>query len=687
MWTKAPLPIYLLLRVLPVTIGILGGGGYLLADFVERWTRDDVQTHLDGQAKFATGIISQRVENIAEQARNLARNDLLINGLIDLETRQSYLPTFFQSLRLIGPGVPRIRLMDYRGREIAGVASPAHVGVNFVDWEKAVSSGEEVVSVSIDGLLVTVPVFYNGLAEGAVVIDFGLEDFRALFDPGKLNFVTAFVDDVNRVLRSSDAGFAEFGMRAPELDASKWVQRRYEIPGIEGVKLITAERIGEAFATSRRVRQFVIFLVAVSLLAVVGMIFLTTYLGTREINKLQAAIKGVSGVADFERRIEVNGPAELRALGDNFNTMVETLQRTTTSKDSVKAIIESLNEILVVTSNFGEIETFNPAAAAFFERRGVENPKNVAEIIRGGAGGVDEEIATLMRLTIASGSLERLYRLNDREEVMIEWSKSVLRNADGGPGGLIIIGKDVTERHRLDKLKTEFVSAVSHELRTPLTAIKGSLDLAINGAVGALPEKATDLLKLAQRNGERLLKLIGDLLDFQKIEAGGLMMCIENLELVGAVEKSLQINGAYAAAKGVSFRFEPELDEIFVGANLQGLNQILANLLSNAAKFSPKSAEISVRVGRQGGDAVISIEDKGPGISADFHEYLFEKFTQEDGSDNRNFEGAGLGLAISKSLVEQMGGEISFDTKAGFGTTFHLRFKETATLVRAAAIL
>ena len=684
MWTKAALPIYLLLRVLPVTICILGGGGYLLAEYVERWSRDDVQQNLDDQAEFTTRIISQRIDNITEQARNLARNDLLVNGLIDQETRLSYLPTFFQSLRLTGPGEPRIRLMDYRGREIAGVASPAHVGVNLVDWEEAVSNNQEVVSVSLEGLLVALPVLYHGLAEGTLVIDFGLEDFRALFDPGTLALVTAFVDDQNRTLRSSDAGFAEFGMRAPKPESPDWVQRRYDIPGIKGIKLITAERTGEAFATSRQVRQFVISTAVVSLLAVIGMILLTAYLGTREINKLQAAIKGVAGVADFERRIEVSGPAELRALGDNFNTMVETLQRTTTSKDSINAIIESLNEILIVTSNFGEIETFNPAAANFFESRGLGTPVNVAEVVRGGVGGDDTEIATLMRLTVASGSLERLYELDNRTALMIEWSKSVLRNADGGPGGLIIIGKDVTERYRLDKLKTEFISAVSHELRTPLTAIKGSLDLVINGAVGVLPEKAADMLKLAQRNGERLLGLIGDLLDIQKIETGGLALAVEKLELIGLVGNALQVNSAYADSKGVSFRFEPELDDIFIDVDSERLNQVLANLLSNAAKFSPKGAAICVRVGRDGDDAVISVEDKGPGIPADFHDRLFEKFTQADGSDNRTYEGAGLGLAISKTLVEQMGGEISFATEVGVGTTFFLRFLETAAPVRAA---
>ena len=684
MWTKAPLPIYLLLRVLPLAVGILGGGGYMLAEYVERWSRNDVEHHLDEQAEFATKIISQRIDNITEQARNLARNDLLVNGLIDQETRHSYLPTFFESLRLTGPGVPRIRLMDYRGREIAGVTSPAHVGVNFVEWQDAVSNGQEFASVSLEGLLVALPVVYNGLTEGALVIDFGLEDFHALFDPGALTLVTALVDDQNRTLRSSDADFAEFGMRAPKLESPDWVQRRYDIPGIKGIKLITAERVGDAFATSRQVRNFVIVTVLVSLLAVVGMILLTAFLGTREINKLQAAIKGVTGVADFEHRIEVNGPAELRALGDNFNIMVETLQRTTTSKDSVNAIIESLNEILVVTSNFGEIETFNPAAEAFFKRRGLENPTNVAEVVRGGVESADAEIATLMRLTVATGSLECLYELDDHSSLMIEWSKSVLRNADGGPGGLIVVGKDISERHRLDKLKTEFISAVSHELRTPLTAIKGSLDLVINGAVGVLPEKASDLLKLAQRNGERLLKLVGDLLDIQKIEADGLALTVEKLELVGFVENSLQINSAYATSKGVSFRFEPELADIFVDADAQRLNQVLANVLSNAAKFSPKGSAIVIRVERDGNDAVIAVADEGPGISADFHERLFDKFTQADGSDNRSFEGTGLGLAISKNLVERMGGNISFDTEVGVGTTFFLRFNESAASVRAA---
>ncbi len=227
--------------------------------------------------------------------------------------------------------------------------------------------------------------------------------------------------------------------------------------------------------------------------------------------------------------------------------------------------------------------------------------------------------------------------------------------------------------HKLEhavQLKDEFVSVVSHELRTPLTSIYGSLGLVMGGVTGPLPERARTILEIAQRNSTRLLTLINDILDLQKIESGRLDFRLETLDLVPLVRQSLETNAAYGAQLNVEFVLAEAPPQLCLQSDAARLNQVLANLLSNAAKFSPENGQIKVTVKKSGPSARVEIRDQGTGIPEEFQQRIFQKFAQADTSLTRPRGGTGLGLSISKAIVEQLGGTIGFATAPQKGTTF-----------------
>jgi signal transduction histidine kinase len=227
---------------------------------------------------------------------------------------------------------------------------------------------------------------------------------------------------------------------------------------------------------------------------------------------------------------------------------------------------------------------------------------------------------------------------------------------------------------QLAHAQSDFISTVSHELRTPLTSLRGALSL-LSGGPFSLPESVRPLLDIALRNSERLLALINDLLDIQGIESGRLEMNPQEVDLARLVTDSLAENQAFAAQLGVALELVHAEPGLWVTGDPNRLLQLMANLLSNAAKFSPPEGVVEVSVKRHGSSARICVLDHGPGIPEEFRPRVFHRFAQADSSASRLKGGTGLGLSISKALVESMGGRIGFVTEtegAKRGTAFHV---------------
>ncbi|MGB1389314.1 MAG: sensor histidine kinase [Paracoccaceae bacterium] len=221
------------------------------------------------------------------------------------------------------------------------------------------------------------------------------------------------------------------------------------------------------------------------------------------------------------------------------------------------------------------------------------------------------------------------------------------------------------------KLKSEFVSTVSHELRTPLTSIKGSLDLIMSGALGPVPEKMAPIAEIATKNSARLADLINDILDLQKFEAGEMLYNFRPLELGRLVQDAVDANHGFADSLGLELVSDlPDITDVFINGDEGRLMQVLGNIISNALKFSRDGGRVKVGFRALGGKARIYIEDNGIGIPEGAHDKVFAQFMQIDGSDQRRAGGTGLGMNISKQIVEQHGGVIDYISSLGEGTTF-----------------
>lgn len=231
--------------------------------------------------------------------------------------------------------------------------------------------------------------------------------------------------------------------------------------------------------------------------------------------------------------------------------------------------------------------------------------------------------------------------------------------------------RDITERKRAERMKSEFVSTVSHELRTPLTSISGALGLIVSGALGALPDQVQQMIAIANKNSQRLTHLINDLLDMEKIAAGKLHFDMQPQVLMPLIEHALKENQAYGAERRVGLSLTEKAPEVVVRVDGQRLMQVLGNLFSNAIKYSPEDGTVEVSVQVLAGKVRVTVADHGPGIPASFRSRIFQKFAQADSSDTRQKGGTGLGLAITRELVERMGGQIGFDSEEGQGSRFH----------------
>jgi PAS domain S-box-containing protein len=258
----------------------------------------------------------------------------------------------------------------------------------------------------------------------------------------------------------------------------------------------------------------------------------------------------------------------------------------------------------------------------------------------------------------------------DGIDLVCEWTVTPLVSFGHEVIAIIAQGRDVTAQVEAERMKKEFTSTLSHELRTPLTSIIGSLQLINSGVMGKVEREIGELTEVAERNGQRLLDLINDLLDIEKIESGKLALAPELIPVDELVREAMVLNKAFAERFKVRFEWRGDAPERKVFADRKRLQQVMTNLLSNAAKFSPEGSLVEITTEEAGRYVRLAIHDRGTGIPEGFRGRIFGRFTQADATATRQKGGSGLGLAICKRLIELMHGRIGFDNRQGGGSTF-----------------
>ncbi|GEM_PF-568228 len=262
-----------------------------------------------------------------------------------------------------------------------------------------------------------------------------------------------------------------------------------------------------------------------------------------------------------------------------------------------------------------------------------------------------------------------IYRKTGKAGRPIEVSLQLVK-PEGGTPRFVAITRDISEQLAAEQAKTNFISTVSHELRTPLTSIKGALGILEAGAAGELAPKAKSLISIASTNSNRLIRLINDILDVEKLAAGKMDMKMAPMDLCDLVREAVEANDGYGATCGVHFETRGLEAPVMVSGDRDRLMQVMSNLMSNAAKFSTKGQAVVVSVETIDGVARVSVKDTGSGIPKESQATIFDRFTQADSSDQRKKGGTGLGLNIVKQMIKAHGGKIDFVSQEGKGTTF-----------------
>ncbi|MEO6697747.1 MAG: ATP-binding protein, partial [Gammaproteobacteria bacterium] len=382
------------------------------------------------------------------------------------------------------------------------------------------------------------------------------------------------------------------------------------------------------------------------------------------------------------------GEQEIAALRDiaawaadelNAVELNEALINKHDSETHLRTVLDNVMDGIITLNEQGVIESCNFAAERIFEYSPSELTGCSFKLL------MPEPYGTLytMYLTdylnvgqakIMGVAQEAEGKRKDGSTFPIEFGISEVRLAEQRL--FIIVVRDISERKKIERMKNEFISTVSHELRTPLTSIRGSLGLISGGVAGEIPEQAKLLVDIASKNSERLSRLINNILDVEKIESGKMDFTFGPVDITVLVEQALEANVGYGQQFAVEFVLENAVPGAKVGADSDRLMQVLTNLLSNAAKFSPEHSTVTVVILRHDAMIRVSVRDLGPGIPAEFHSRIFQKFAQADNSDGRHRGGSGLGLNISKALIEKMHGRIGFETEPGAGTTFYFDLPE-----------
>lgn len=335
-----------------------------------------------------------------------------------------------------------------------------------------------------------------------------------------------------------------------------------------------------------------------------------------------------------------------------------------------RTILDSTIDAMAIVNPAGRIETINRAASTLLGYApGELVGRHVTEIVRL----PDTGVPLRDRVKLVDGELQEPYRSDrillhrDGHEVSVDVALGVIDLPDGIY--LVVSARDVTERKRLERMKDALMSTVSHELRTPLTSVVGALGLLRAGSAGALPEAAARLVEIAENNSRRLIRLINDMLDIDRIRSGTLHLARSPIDLRAVVDRAQVGSQGLAAVESVQIVCDLPDGEIPVLGDADRLLQVITNLVSNAVRVSPTGGVVRIVLGpdEASGKAIVSVEDEGPGVPTAFRDRIFGRFERADGEQGI---GTGLGLAISREIIARHDGRIWFEDRPGGGSRF-----------------
>jgi PAS domain S-box-containing protein len=439
----------------------------------------------------------------------------------------------------------------------------------------------------------------------------------------------------------------------------------------------------EAFAPIDEARRHLIAIATMIALLVAPLIWLLVFRLLAPLSMLRDFIQRLRASPEQFTALQITGKDEISDLGHAFNLLMqERIAAEASQRESERKLRENMSLIQAVMDSTGSYVHVRDLKGCFlYVNKEYEKVfrlsresligKSIEDIF---PPDLAQQYRTNERTVMQTGMVLRTEVAVMQEDGLHTYLvvRSPLFNEIGEVYGACGVGTDITEHKKIEQMKNEFISTVSHELRTPLTSICGSLDLLVSGMVEGVPVHVRSLLEIANNNCERLVRLINDILDIEKIESGGMRFQMVAQRMLPLVEQAIAATQPYAEQFRVNLTLQPDAENCHVMVDADRMIQVIVNLLSNAAKFSPAGAEVEIRLIQASDQVRLTVTDHGEGIPKGFHARIFQKFAQADSSDTREKGGTGLGLSISKAIIEEHNGRIGFHSEPGCGAEFYV---------------
>lgn len=622
---------------------------------------------LKDQAFNTLNLIDLQLNTQQSAIVRTAQSQLSINSLVDLGAGSSYFQYALEDLTLY-TAIEDPHLFDYAGRIILSHDDDK-------EWfkpdmvEAVLVSGKGKTLLRRNHFYIIEPIIYYGAVQGGIIAHVDLDNLLTPF--------LSSLDSLYTLTVGNNLTFTNIVEKTPGVSVSV-----SQIPGMrKGALPITLTLTTPYFNLLKDISSWLINFSLLALLTLLPVIIIARRLGKKMARPIvELADKVKQGNYPIESPYE---SSELTSLAQAFNQATEHIRKASESTiqeerrsglSQVHAIVDTVVDGIVTIDNLGFIATFNPAAEGLFGY-------TASEVI-------GEKVNILMPHNYSSQHDQFLTNyLSGKPAKVIGIGREITARRKNGtvfPAELAVsemringkrmftgVIRDITERKKDEAVKNEFVATVSHELRTPLTSIRGALGLILGKFGDELSEKNKKMLTLALRNSERLTLLINDILDIEKLESGQLTLTFTRINLDTIVRRSIEDNESYASQHNVDLVLDSQVQEAFVNADSIRLQQVMANLLSNAIKYSRPGEAVTVSLKHLSNGYRVEVIDVGTGIPPEYHEKIFERFSQADSSDTRRVGGTGLGLAISKAIVEGHQGTLEFFSELGKGSTFY----------------
>ncbi len=628
----------------------------------------DIRRELKQKANYALGLIDLTLALQQSAVSHTAINILSLTSCINFNNHPSYVQNELVNLSQ-DSSIDQVVAFDYLGRFISSHNNlkPSWYTSSLV--EDMLEDGHGMIIFSAGYFFILEPIRYININQGGIIARINIKYL------------------VNQALKNIE-GFYTLSIDQKWLFPKEADQVTQDVHAfVVPKKTLLLSHFDTRLSSSQSSMEYIDrispWLIRISLFGLFSLLLMITparKIGKSLVHPIESLIKKVNTrsypITPF------NTGDELEVLAKAFDDATDRLHEANkelilseyrSGQNQLHSIIDIVRDGIITIDKHGTIETFNLAAENIFGYHAYDVVGNNVTMLMPVSYAKDhnsylKNYIPCNKSKVIGVDREVIGRRKDGSEFPVYLSVSEINIL----GNRIFTGvlREIPQRKRNEKLKIEFISLISHELRTPLTSIRGALGLVMGRFNDELSPKCQQILNMALRNCDRLTLLINDILDMDKFESGKLSYDFKLSNLNTLVSKSVEDNEGFACMHDVKLILRSFVHDAEIIADYNRLQQVMANLLSNAIKYSPKGSCVTINLNMDRQYYRVEITDCGPGIPPEFHDRIFQRFAQANNSDTLRVGGTGLGLNITKAIIDSHHGEIGFHSVVGSGCTF-----------------